>query len=285
MNTQPLGISKLSIEPYRLSHFFWREQLSFLRQYHYDVIITEAVNDYKKKMCIGKQTNVPAIPFPHDGMVLLETPSAPNVWLNKIRYVEGPGDAVWIEAIKRLNPTSVSSVLNTENFGLSEHGGIGIAEWEAINDYITSHGNANNSDNPARSIPLDGYFSWEYPISLSGPRYSCWNIPDDAKSKVIYNPGKEDRKWINERICNYLARLSRGDIRNDAEQRDAIEQRNHDAFINPKLATFSQLANFAAFHHTLPPTFEEFNTYSTAHQLPERFVIHTTEQNSSLAPS
>jgi len=77
-----------------------------------------------------------------------------------------------------------------------------------VNEYRSARENGCPEDTPKRLFPCDGIFTWD--------------TPDATMSYIRYTAGPGDRAWMEERDRNYLARLARGDIRNEQERQDYL---------------------------------------------------------------
>jgi len=147
-------------------------------------------------------------PLPMDGTFSLVTPNSYDE-CSFLRYNEGPGDERWM-AFNFPTHGGSSANLKRATFGTTEKE-IWIPAWEAVADYMTKRANGTNSDNPPRTLPMDGQWSWDDPGALS--------------SKVRYDEGREDKKWMEERDSRYIARLE-CEGRLQAEEPEVYRQRH-----------------------------------------------------------
>ncbi|MFA6409314.1 MAG: protein kinase [Gammaproteobacteria bacterium] len=77
-----------------------------------------------------------------------------------------------------------------------------INGWDETYDgsigYKQERANGTEADNPSRPLPYDGIYTWGTPPN-----------PNASERKVRYTEGQEDKKWMEERDANYLARIER----------------------------------------------------------------------------
>jgi len=225
-----------------------------------DLFAQSAVADYRKNRENGEAKDNPSWDFPQDGKCYWSQdwgsmPNPKRYW--RARYDQGLGDQRWMEekdrnysarlqwekdAEQRLQQeqelrrcqgelgslelcrerqeleqqscVAAEAKMKTQNFGLGDKCGIGfhrpnLDRWNvaaAVANYRKYRENGEEQDNPSWNFPLDGKCHWSL---------------DEGDWRACYHEGPGDRKWMEEKDRNYLARLQR---EKDAEQRVQQEQ-------------------------------------------------------------
>jgi len=175
-----------------------------------------ALWDYEECRTNGVESDNPfrgssSVPFPYDGSLTLDKPNDP--WSN-FRYEEGRRDKLWMEEKDKnylLRTHASPATLKKQSFGVSTGDDVWVPGWQAIADYLDKRGNGTNADYPPRLFPMDGNYSW--------------TDPNADESTVRYDEGPEDKKWMEERDRNYIARLER-EGRLQAQEPDVWRQRH-----------------------------------------------------------
>lgn len=81
-----------------------------------------------------------------------------------------------------------------------------LTRSEPFDDYKEKRQNGEERDSPACGFPKDGRYEWE--------------TPEANWSRIKYIEGSGDRKWMEERDRNYLARLEK-------EALEAVKRLHH----------------------------------------------------------
>ncbi|MFA6409367.1 MAG: protein kinase [Gammaproteobacteria bacterium] len=159
--------------------------------------VESALKNYEERRSNGNSSHNPQGSMPCDGSFVLVNPDMARSEYSRLRYCEGPGDILWMIEKDHtfLSGGGDPNSLKKATFGDST-GDLWIPAWEAIADFMNKRANGTNADNPSRFLPYDGSYSWLDPDEL-------------MYSRVGYDPGPKDIKWMEERDRNYVFRLER----------------------------------------------------------------------------
>lgn len=69
--------------------------------------------------------------------------------------------------------------------------------------------NGNKHDNPLRKKPKDGNYTWIKGEMKNNNVYGIKNAKGSYEYEIRYDPGPGDKKWMEEKDKNYLARIER----------------------------------------------------------------------------
>ena len=121
---------------------------------------------------------------------------------------------------------NLSNNMMTQTFGIDpQHSGEFIIDpptvhdiSRAVDDYRKNRQNGLECDNPQTPFPQDGRCDWSHDWGMMPNPKRWW--------RARYDEGPRDRAWMEERDCNYLARLKKENeqLTQERQQKAAKEQ-------------------------------------------------------------